>query len=136
MGCAALGANWEGIQCYAVLIPDLLRWKIIRRNVCVAVGMLDYLAVFVVALYLFGFSLDTKTTTGTNRRQSTNMRTLIFPFGYYGAAGSIERDAYVMTTLWYDPTRSPYSSCSLVRTSHTWGLSVFCIASMFSCFQI
>ena len=38
MGCAALGANWEGIQCYAVLIPDLLHGKIIRRNVCTAVG--------------------------------------------------------------------------------------------------
>ena len=32
-----LGLSLEGMQCYAVLAPDLLRWKIIRRNVCTAV---------------------------------------------------------------------------------------------------
>ena len=33
-----LGLSLERIQCYAVLEADLLRWKIIRRNVCTAVG--------------------------------------------------------------------------------------------------
>ena len=27
------------MQCYAVLASDLLRWKIIRRNVCTAVAV-------------------------------------------------------------------------------------------------
>ena len=29
------------MQCYAVLKPDLLRWKIIRRIVCTAVAYRD-----------------------------------------------------------------------------------------------
>ena len=28
-----------GMKCYAVFEADLLRWKIIRRNVCTAVGL-------------------------------------------------------------------------------------------------
>ena len=32
------GGSLEGIQCYAVLEADLLRRKIIRRNVCIALA--------------------------------------------------------------------------------------------------
>ena len=44
--------------------------------------MLDYLAVLVVASNHSRFSLDAETTTGTDRCQSTNMRTLRLTFGY------------------------------------------------------
>ena len=36
-GLCGLGFSLEGMQCYAVLEADLLRWKIIRRIVCTAV---------------------------------------------------------------------------------------------------
>jgi len=59
-----------------------LRWLLplqadsITNRVVISVGMLDYLAVFVVAFNLFGFGLNVKLSTSTNRCQSTNMRTL------------------------------------------------------------
>ena len=31
--------SWTRGDLYAILAPDLLRWKIIRRNVCTAVGV-------------------------------------------------------------------------------------------------
>ena len=54
----------------------------ITNRIIIAVGMLDYLAVFVVASRQFRFSLDAEAASGTNRCQSTNMRTLKLPFGY------------------------------------------------------
>ena len=44
--------------------------------------MLDYLAVLVGFSNLPRFRLNSKPSISTNRRQSTNMRTLIFPFWY------------------------------------------------------
>jgi hypothetical protein len=40
MDYAVLGFSLEGIQRYADFEDVLLRWKIIRRNVCTAVGVL------------------------------------------------------------------------------------------------
>ena len=56
MGCVQLGkgvvaskclsqgtpaGKWEGLRGYAILAPNLLRGKIIRRNVCTGVAYCD-----------------------------------------------------------------------------------------------
>jgi len=64
--------------------PRLLyKLNSITNRVVIAVGMLDYLAVFVPGFNLLGFSPDTEIAISTNRCQSTNMRTLRLTFGHY-----------------------------------------------------